>query len=151
MKVVLNGILQSGTESTSVKRIFLGLFGLWSLMFPRNVVANTREIDIANLVFFAFLLMEVHYGLGNSASTVTPNELKNQLKALWVTIPFYNLSLVLTKVSIILFYLRLFPQPWFIFVVKLVMAIVIIYGLWTVLSGFLFCIPINAFWDSSIN
>lgn len=46
MKVVLNGILQSGTESTSVKRIFLGLFGLWSLMFPRNVVANTREIDV---------------------------------------------------------------------------------------------------------
>lgn len=67
-----------------------------------------------------------------------------------MTIPFYNLSLVLTKVSIILFYLHLFPQPWFTFAVKLVMVIVIFYGLWAVLSGFLFCIPVSAFWDSSI-
>lgn len=31
------------------------------------------------------------------------------------------------------------------------MGIVVIYGLWTILSSFVNCVPINAFWDSSVD
>ncbi|RAK86881.1 hypothetical protein BO79DRAFT_152005 [Aspergillus costaricaensis CBS 115574] len=70
--------------------------------------------------------------------------------ALWITIPLYNLTLTLTKLSLIFLYRRLFPTHTYRILLILTLIFVIITGLWMVLSTLLFCIPINAFWDTSL-
>ncbi|GAQ47517.1 hypothetical protein ANI_1_3138024 [Aspergillus niger] len=70
--------------------------------------------------------------------------------ALWITIPLYNLTLTLTKLSLIFLYRRLFPTHTYRILLILTLIFVIITGLWMVLSTLIFCIPINAFWDTSL-
>ncbi|KAL4866041.1 hypothetical protein BDV12DRAFT_187754 [Aspergillus spectabilis] len=60
------------------------------------------------------------------------------------------MSLTLTKASIIFLYLRIFVTPKFILAARIVLGVIVIYGLWTVISAFLNCLPVNSFWDTSI-
>ncbi|KAL3470874.1 hypothetical protein BJX99DRAFT_250865 [Aspergillus californicus] len=60
------------------------------------------------------------------------------------------MSLTLTKASIVFLYLRIFVTPKFILAARIVLGVIVVYGLWTVISAFLNCLPINSFWDTSI-
>ena len=55
-----------------------------------------------------------------------------------------------TKASILLLYIRIFPLPRFILMSRIALGVISTYGLWCVLSSILNCIPVNAFWDTSI-
>ncbi|GAT23928.1 hypothetical protein RIB2604_01710710 [Aspergillus luchuensis] len=103
-----------------------------------------------DIVFFAFLVIESQNGLAENEADLPPEVVRRQLKALWITIPLYNLTLTLTKLSLIFLYRRLFPTHTYRILLILTLIFVIITGLWMVLSTLLFCIPINAFWDTSL-
>ncbi|KKK12094.1 hypothetical protein AOCH_000035 [Aspergillus ochraceoroseus] len=105
---------------------------------------------ITDYVFFAWIVVENHYGLGEHAHDLHPDELRSQLKALWITIPLYNLSLNLTKVSILLLYLRIFTTKTYRILLIAVLVFVICTGLWMVFSALLFCLPVQSFWDPTI-
>ncbi|PLB52725.1 hypothetical protein P170DRAFT_454011 [Aspergillus steynii IBT 23096] len=102
---------------------------------------------IADICFFAFLIEEVRYGLGKEAATLDPGRIQSQTKALYVTIPLYNLSLNLTKISMILLYRRLFPTRGYQIILLIALICVVLSGLWMILSAIFFCIPVHAFWD----
>ncbi|RAL02894.1 uncharacterized protein BO80DRAFT_402628 [Aspergillus ibericus CBS 121593] len=103
-----------------------------------------------DIVFFVFLVIESKNGLAENQADLSPDEIRNQLKALWITIPLYNLSLTLTKLSLVFLYRRLFPTKTYRILLTITLVFVIISGLWMVLSTLLFCIPIAAFWDHSL-
>lgn len=60
------------------------------------------------------------------------------------------MSLTLTKASIVFLYLRLFPTANFVLAARIILGIIVVYGLWTVISAFLNCLPVNSFWDMSV-
>ncbi|EAL92710.1 integral membrane protein [Aspergillus fumigatus Af293] len=72
--------------------------------------------------------------------------------ALWLSIPFYNLTLTLAKISMILLYMRLFASTNKRFRILLIVFLVFmgIVGLWTLFSTFLICLPVRGFWDHSV-
>jgi hypothetical protein len=70
---------------------------------------------------------------------------------LWLSIPFYNLSLILTKFSALKLYARMFRNHTFLLFVHAFMGILGITGIWIVLSDFFFCIPIHDFWTLPLN
>ncbi len=72
------------------------------------------------------------------------------IKACYFTIPLYNISLTLAKISVLFQYLRIFTTRNFTRICYVQMVIVIIYGLWATLSSVFFCIPIASFWDATI-
>lgn len=95
--------------------------------------------------------IEVHYGLGTPQSALTHAQITSQLKAFYLTLPFYNLTLTLTKLSTLLLYLRLFPRPTstHLRIVTLTsIGAVSLAGSWMVFSSVLFCIPVHDFWLS---
>ncbi|KAK1139989.1 hypothetical protein N8T08_010985 [Aspergillus melleus] len=102
---------------------------------------------IADILFFAFLVIEIHYGLGREAATLEPERIRSQMKALYTTIILYNSSLNLTKISMILLYRRLFPTHRYQIILHIALACVVVTGLWMVFSAVFFCIPVHAFWD----
>ena len=59
----------------------------------------------------------------------------------------YSALLVCIKFSIILFYLRIFPNQWFITTCKIMLAFIGINGLGWILLSCLRCRPITANWD----
>ncbi|KAJ5594149.1 uncharacterized protein N7459_000357 [Penicillium hispanicum] len=102
---------------------------------------------ICSIVFFAFILVERNYGLGVPISKIPPEVVQTQLRYLWLSIPFYNLSLVLAKLSALFLYLRIFRSHTFLLLTYITMGFLIISGLWMVVSGFVFCVPIRDFWS----
>ncbi|RAH66449.1 uncharacterized protein BO66DRAFT_474185 [Aspergillus aculeatinus CBS 121060] len=104
----------------------------------------------ADIGFFAFLIVEVRNGLAENQELLSPNTIRNQLRALYITIPLYNLSLTLTKLSLIFLYKRLFPTKYYQIILAVTLFFVIATGMWMVFSAILFCIPVRSFWDTSL-
>ncbi|RLM00667.1 hypothetical protein CFD26_108692 [Aspergillus turcosus] len=129
-------------------------------LYTRFMIVRTPGWDDAliaaavatNYVFYAWLIVELHHHLGKKASEVSEHDMRIQLKALWVSIPFYNLTLTLAKISMILLYMRLFAATNKRFRILLIVFLVflIIVGLWTLFSTFLICLPVRGFWDHSV-
>ncbi len=63
----------------------------------------------------------------------------------------YNLALVLTKISIVFQYTRIFTQPKVVRMCRIIIGILIVYGTWTVFGSFFMCLPVAYFWDKSID
>lgn len=72
-----------------------------------------------------------------------------RIQYLWLSIPFYNLSLILSKLSALALFTRIFRHRTFLIAAYITMASLIISGLWMVISGFVFCIPVSDFWTLS--
>ncbi|KAF3390266.1 hypothetical protein F1880_009230 [Penicillium rolfsii] len=90
------------------------------------------------------------YGLGVPKKDLSDHDIQSQMHYLWLSIPFYNLSLVLSKLSILVLFTRIFRSRKFLACTYTIMAILIIAGLWMVLSGFLQCIPVHYFWNMNL-
>ncbi|PWY92783.1 hypothetical protein BO70DRAFT_425449 [Aspergillus heteromorphus CBS 117.55] len=105
---------------------------------------------IVDIIFFAFLVLEIKYGLGRNLDELSAEELQLQLKSLYATIILYNTTLTLTKLSLIVLYRRLFPPKGYQILLSITLCIVLATGTWMIFSAILFCIPVRAFWDTSI-
>ncbi|KAL3470903.1 PTH11-like integral membrane protein [Aspergillus californicus] len=101
-------------------------------------------------VYLGLVVAQHHFGLGLHSDAIPPEELKQQLKRLWVAIPMYNASLGFTKISILFQYLRIFPSYRFRIICYIVMGVVILYSSWAIVSGFVNCVPVAKFWDREI-
>lgn len=102
-----------------------------------------------SFVYLGLTLSEVHFGLGYHSYNLPREELRQQLKRLWLSFPFYNASLSLTRFSILFQYLRIFPNHSFRLACFIVMGVVGSFSIWTIVSGFLHCNPISDFWTES--
>ncbi|KAF5859687.1 hypothetical protein ETB97_002528 [Aspergillus alliaceus] len=128
-------------------RLYIRLYFTRTPGWDDLVIALALLSDIG---CFVFVMLEAHNGLGQRMDTLSQETLDAQLKALWASIPLYNLSLNLTKTSMVLLYLRLFPLRAYQIVLVVVLISVIISGLWMVFGSFFMCIPVRSAWDPSI-
>ncbi|CRL20550.1 unnamed protein product [Penicillium camemberti] len=104
---------------------------------------------LVDLAFFAFIILEREYGIGVPVSELSTDEIQRQLFWLWLSVPFYNMTMVLAKFSALTLFTRLFrPRP-FRLATYILMGCLVVIGLWTTLSGFFFCNPVHAFWSPS--
>ncbi|THV77446.1 hypothetical protein D6C92_01214 [Aureobasidium pullulans] len=156
--------------STSIAFVALSL----RLMTRAFIVRNVGPEDYVVLVAFALsvaltalICVEVQHGQGRHYSTVSPEELEQlnkvslperfpgslltYLKAFWASVPVYQASLTLTKISILLQYRRVFVGTGIQRFILGSIGVVIIYGLWSVLSTAFMCSPVSYFWDRSIS
>ncbi|OQD96806.1 hypothetical protein PENSOL_c014G11976 [Penicillium solitum] len=110
------------------------------------IIIGALLVDVA---LFAFIILEREYGIGIPTSELSADDVERQLFWLWLSVPFYNMTMILAKFSALALYIRLFrPRP-FRLATYILMGCLGIIGLWTTLSGFFFCNPVNAFWSTS--
>lgn len=84
--------------------------------------------------------------MGGHIDTLSLHESIESQKAFYVSIWVYNLSMSCTKFSILLQYLRIFPQRLFRRACHIMLVIVSIYTAWTFFSAVFACWPISYFW-----
>ncbi|KAF7590613.1 hypothetical protein BBP40_002608 [Aspergillus hancockii] len=68
----------------------------------------------------------------------------------WATVPMYQASLITTKASILFQYKRVFSIPRMRFACLCLIGFLAVYGVWTFLTAWLTCVPVEKFWDNSI-
>ncbi|KAK0668217.1 hypothetical protein QBC41DRAFT_347410 [Cercophora samala] len=101
-------------------------------------------------VVSALMVASCAHGFGQHISNLTkPNKLMT-LKLFYVAQAFYKLTINLTKASILLLYLRIFPKRWFRATCFVLLAIILLYMVGTTASSIWQCNPIPRAWDKSI-
>ncbi|OJJ48464.1 hypothetical protein ASPZODRAFT_130497 [Penicilliopsis zonata CBS 506.65] len=103
-----------------------------------------------SFIFMGFFIVEAISGMGMHEAEIPPHILTRQMKAFWITIPFYNAALVSAKASILMQYFRVFPTKRMRVICWIMLTFVALFGLWAVLSAFLNCIPVAKFWNPTI-
>ncbi|KAJ5111305.1 hypothetical protein N7532_001840 [Penicillium argentinense] len=139
---------------TTIFTVLAALFVAIRLFTRVKLVKNPGYDDLlilgallSSITFYAFILVERHYGLGVQKASLPDSAIQGQMHYLWVSVPFYNLSLILAKLSALIFYTSIFRIRSFLIVTYITMGFLVIAGLWMVLSGFVFCVPVHEFWS----
>ncbi|KAK4903130.1 hypothetical protein LTR27_000058 [Elasticomyces elasticus] len=147
----------SGTAVNTVVLTFTSLAVIASVLrlYTRIGVGRNGGYDDACIVVATVLTialtvtvcLETKYGNGRHQSTISPEDGVRSLQALYASIIVYNLALFFCKCSILLQYLRIFPQRHFRFACFSLLGLIIVYANWTLWSQVFFCKPIAAYWD----
>ncbi|KXX73942.1 hypothetical protein MMYC01_209435 [Madurella mycetomatis] len=121
----------------------------------RNVLGPEDWFVLVALVFSgatcAGMIEQAVYGLGKHALDIDPTVLLPLARAGWYTILWYMLSLLFTKISILILYLRILSYQHARYAVHAILAIVIFAnGLWTLITVATACTPLQAFWDPTL-
>ncbi|KAF7196442.1 hypothetical protein HII31_02170 [Pseudocercospora fuligena] len=150
----------SGVSVVGVTVVFtaLAVFFCGLRLYARFAVARNAGADDALILLsllFAIattvcMIIQVETGMGRHQWDIEPHESITNLKAFYVSIWVYNISLTCTKVSILFQYLRIFPQKPFRIATWTLMAIIIVYGLYVFFTAVFSCWPIAFFWDHTI-
>ncbi|KAJ5689365.1 hypothetical protein N7462_003757 [Penicillium macrosclerotiorum] len=138
---------------TSLATCFVGIRIFTRLKFLRRLEANDWMVVIALINSFIFMgldIVEATSGMGMHLKDIPPKILERQMKAFWLTVPFYNAAVLCAKASILMQYFRVFPTRRMRIVCWTMITILSIYGIWCIISAFLNCIPVAKFWDDSI-
>ncbi|KIW54575.1 hypothetical protein PV05_06926 [Exophiala xenobiotica] len=140
-----------------VTSIFLAIAVLFYLMrlYVRPPFTPGFRIDdgimlvatIAVVVFTAINLQAAHLGLGKDIWNVPPDNIDIVLKDFYIGEYLYFFIIVLTKLAVLAFYLKVFPQPYFQKAVYLVIGLCICYFVsFMFVLGFE-CQPLPFFWE----
>ncbi|KAJ5524625.1 hypothetical protein N7494_011275 [Penicillium frequentans] len=138
---------------TALATIFVGLRLYTRVKIMRRMESNDWMVVIALVNAYIFMgldMVEATSGMGMHLKDIPPAILERQMKAFWLTIPFYNAAVLCAKASILMQYFRVFPTQRMRLVCWIMITILAIYGTWAVISAFLNCIPVAKFWDDSI-
>ncbi|KAL4903494.1 hypothetical protein BDW74DRAFT_168999 [Aspergillus multicolor] len=107
----------------------------------KRVEANDWMIVIAlilSFVFMSFFIVESLNGMGMHLVDIPKPILLKQMRAFWISIPFYNAALLCAKASILMQYFRVFPTRRMHHIC------------WFMIGRFLNCIPVARFWDPTL-
>jgi len=63
----------------------------------------------------------------------------------------YNLALLLTKISIVFQYKRIFTAAKVVRLCNVMIGILVVYGCWAVLGSTFMCVPVSNFWNTGIS
>ncbi|ROV92003.1 hypothetical protein VSDG_07639 [Cytospora chrysosperma] len=101
-----------------------------------------------NVAFIVIGNYSAMLGFGRDTWYVNPNDLTFALKLFYISESLYLTLLGLTKVSVIFFYLRIFPNPRFRVFCWVVMCWVLVSTTTFVILQIFQCTPISAIWRS---
>ncbi|PWY79594.1 hypothetical protein BO70DRAFT_397077 [Aspergillus heteromorphus CBS 117.55] len=138
---------------TSLATIFVSARIYTRAKLMRRMEPNDWMILLAlslSFVFMGLFIVESRTGMGMHMADIPPSILTQQMKAFWLTIPFYNAALLLAKASILMQYFRVFPTRRMRRICWVMIGMLATYGSWAVLSAFLNCIPVSKFWDPTV-
>ncbi|KAF5018402.1 hypothetical protein F66182_9609 [Fusarium sp. NRRL 66182] len=102
------------------------------------------------LLSFAVMMVSCHYGFGQHVSNLTRRDKLMALKLFYIAQILYKLTINLTKISILLLYLRIFVQPWFRACCYALMGLITCYMSAAAASSIWQCNPARGAWDTSV-
>jgi hypothetical protein len=113
-----------------------------------------QSFDFAQLVSILLSVavqLAISHGYGMHKDDLTPQQLHTALRWFFIAQSPYKVVVCLNKVSVILFFLRLFTGRRFRVACWICMAVVVAWSIGTIAATILQCVPIAGSWDKSIH
>ncbi|KAK4182860.1 hypothetical protein QBC35DRAFT_140048 [Podospora australis] len=99
------------------------------------------------------LVEQCIHGSGRHIWDLNPADVPSAIawgRAAWYGILFYLLTLLFSKVSILLLYIHLFTFKWARLAGQILLGIVILTHMFMAVATFTACIPLNSYWDFTV-
>ncbi|KAK0669072.1 hypothetical protein QBC41DRAFT_112500 [Cercophora samala] len=99
------------------------------------------------------VIEQATHGAGQHIWDLDPNDTPSAIawgRAAWYGILFYLITLCFSKISILLLYIHLFTFKWARLAGQILLGVVIITHLFMALATFTACIPLNSYWDFTV-
>ncbi|KAH6633884.1 hypothetical protein B0J18DRAFT_470636 [Chaetomium sp. MPI-SDFR-AT-0129] len=99
------------------------------------------------------VIEQATHGAGNHIWDLDPNDTASALawgRAAWYGILFYQISLCFAKLAILILYIHLFTFKWARRAGQILFGIVAVSHLYMTLLAFTACIPLYAYWDTTV-
>ncbi|KAL5374832.1 hypothetical protein DPSP01_011668 [Paraphaeosphaeria sporulosa] len=141
--VILSSVFSAFATLTVLLRLYTRLFVIRYLGVEDYFVSIALVCSIGLNICIG---IQAKHGMGLHIWELQPVDSLYSLKAFYASLIVYYLSLGFTKVSILLQYRRVFSTRKFQIACDVVLAVVVVYAFWTVLSSIFGCKPIQAFW-----
>ncbi|KAK5175061.1 uncharacterized protein LTR77_000198 [Saxophila tyrrhenica] len=151
--------LSGHASGTAVVGVTIGMtvlagLAVFARLFARIFIVHNAGVDdgfITAALLFSIattvtMCLQVKWGMGQHINTLTLYEAIQSQKPFYISVWVYNLSMSCTKFSILLQYLRIFPQVVFRRSCYVMMGVVAVYACWTFFSAVFACWPISYFW-----
>ncbi|KAK3994350.1 hypothetical protein QBC44DRAFT_43697 [Cladorrhinum sp. PSN332] len=124
------------------RAVILRSFGLDdALIVPAQILTLASALAIG---------LEAKYGLGRHIWMMPDEDYIPYLKCFYSSIILYNVAVCMTKISILLQYKRIFPNPILRKIIKFGLGFLILWGITLCFLLPLVCIPVAAFWDPDV-
>lgn len=140
----------AGIVTPLVIASFVVIGRLYSRLLLKNQWWDDASIFVAWLFAVAVVAVvgvETEYGLGHKFEFIPLHLRPVGIRLSYATISCYQVSLVLTKISILFFYLRILKLPYQRLVVFATMACVTVYGAVFFLLTFFLCNPLEGVYE----
>jgi hypothetical protein len=98
----------------------------------------------------AATIRQAFYGLGKHDGDIPPGNMAPLLQANWMSLLWYGLSLNATEISILLLYIRILSYQHIKHAAYTMLVLVVVFTVWLVVSLLTACIPLQAYWDQSV-
>ncbi|KAF3771338.1 hypothetical protein M406DRAFT_31482, partial [Cryphonectria parasitica EP155] len=95
-------------------------------------------------------ITDAYFGLGRHAASLSAAELQTVTEIYWFALLWFAITVFVTKVSILLLYMRTLTHTWVQKTLKYLMAMVVLTSITGLGLIFTSCIPLQAYWDASI-
>ncbi|OIW34620.1 hypothetical protein CONLIGDRAFT_675588 [Coniochaeta ligniaria NRRL 30616] len=133
--------------SIALVLVFLRMYDCW-------VRGEYQWADLCAVLAMVFSLpMDVYEfymkaeGMGKDIWTLTPTQITNVVKYTWVTQVFYIPAIILTKMAIILFFMRVFPGRGFRLLCLVTLVHCGLFMVSTTIAEILSCVPVAHAWS----
>ncbi|KAL3954227.1 hypothetical protein ACCO45_012183 [Purpureocillium lilacinum] len=126
-------------ELATITIALANIFGLDDWFIIASVVATTPSI-------FVNVFGTTANGLGRDIWTLSHDDITDTLKFFWAVCVLYFLETALTKLSIICFYIHIFPSAKVRRVLWITFGVTVAWGVAFVVCGIFQCRPISFFW-----
>ncbi|CAG8907933.1 unnamed protein product [Penicillium egyptiacum] len=127
---------------------------LWSRAKSKSGLGWDDWTILASSIFavivMALMLSSCAYGFGQHIANLTPPNKLMTLKLFFVSQAFYKLTMNMTKMSILMLYLRIFIQRWFRITCYLLLIIITSYMVAAFFASVFQCIPVARAWNKTI-
>ncbi|KAJ6180916.1 hypothetical protein N7519_011377, partial [Penicillium mononematosum] len=127
---------------------------LWSRVKSKSGLGWDDWTILASSVFavivMALMLGSCAYGFGQHIANLTATNKLMTLKLFFVSQAFYKLTMNMTKMSILLLYLRIFIQRWFRITCYALLVIITFYMVAAFFASIFQCTPVARAWNKSI-
>ncbi|KAL3427651.1 integral membrane protein [Phlyctema vagabunda] len=112
----------------------------WAIIVAAIILCGIISTDV----------LDYHLGLGRHLWNVEISNIIPLTKVFLAAETLYVSVLMATKVSILLFYLRVFMSPWFRMAVKATIIFVLLWGITFIFVVVFQCKPVRGAWDKTI-
>lgn len=142
----------------TISNTFGALSGVAIVVRVVSKLVTGAEFGLDDYTIFATFVsgipssvLEVHgltsNGLGKDIWTLSPTHITNYLHSFYVMEILYFAQVFLLKLSLLFFYLRIFPAPKFRQILWATIIFDILYGAAFILTGIFQCKPISFYWN----